>query len=112
MLKRLHSPGVDDMLLSASRVVAVQHQVTVTSKELSMGGWVHQHFIFSFHTPDLQKITSVTSTHTDMFADVNIQHERSLASDPTWTFPEPSSTMLCWAAMAAVSWSLEASKGI
>lgn len=77
MLKRLHSPGVDDMLLSASRVVAVQHQVTVTSKELSMGGWVHQHFIFSFHTPDLQKITSVTSTHTDVFADMNIQHEPS-----------------------------------
>lgn len=77
VVKPLHSPGVDDMLLSASRVVAVQHQVTVTSKELSMGGWVHQHFIFSFHTPNLQTLTSVTSTHTDMFADVNVKHERS-----------------------------------
>lgn len=58
MLKRLHSPGVDDMLFSAPIIVGVQHQVTVTSKELSIGGWVHGCFITFFNTPNLQTTTT------------------------------------------------------
>lgn len=49
------------MPLSSSSIVGVQHQVTVTSKELSIGGRVHRHFVASFHSPNLHKHThSVT----------------------------------------------------
>lgn len=50
----VHLPGVDDMLLSASITVGIQHQVTVSSIEVSVAGWVHRGFITSLHTPDLQ----------------------------------------------------------
>lgn len=46
-------PGVDDVLLSASLFVAVEDQVTVSSKELAVGLGVHRHTSSSLHTPDL-----------------------------------------------------------
>lgn len=56
----LHLPRVDDVFLPAFYAVGVQHQVTVTPKELSVCGWVHRHFVTFFHTPNLQRPTSVT----------------------------------------------------
>lgn len=46
-------PGVDDMLLSASLFVTVEDQVTVSSKELTVGRGFHRDTVPSFHTPDL-----------------------------------------------------------
>ena len=61
--KSFHSPGVDDVPLVASLLVGVEHQVTVTSIELSIGARVHFYFVTCFHTPDLQTTTTVTSAH-------------------------------------------------
>lgn len=58
--KTLHLPHVDDVFLPPSYVVGVQHQVTVTPKELSIRGWVHRYFVTFFHTPNLQTPTIVT----------------------------------------------------
>lgn len=58
-----HPPRVDDVLLSASVVVRVQQQVTVTSKELPIGGFIHSYLIASFHSPNLQISTDVAVTH-------------------------------------------------
>uniref|UniRef100_A0A8C6LDB2 Reverse transcriptase domain-containing protein n=1 Tax=Nothobranchius furzeri TaxID=105023 RepID=A0A8C6LDB2_NOTFU len=53
-------PGVNDVLLSASIIIRVKHQVAVTTIELSIAGWVHRCFVSSFHTPDLWIPTTVT----------------------------------------------------
>lgn len=47
------SPGIDDMLLSATLLVAVKDQIAVTSIEMTVGGWVHRNLIPTFDTPHL-----------------------------------------------------------
>lgn len=53
--KLLHdSPGVDDVLLAAPRFIAVENQVTVSTKKVAVGRRVHRHCGPVLDSPDLQ----------------------------------------------------------
>lgn len=71
-LKRLQSarsmasPGVDDVLLSAALLVAVEDDVTVSSVKLSVRGRVDRDARSSLHTPDLTRITFLVIKNTNL----------------------------------------------
>lgn len=47
-------PGVDDVLLTASLIVAVEDEVTVSSVKVTVCGGIHRHLVAFLHTPDLK----------------------------------------------------------
>lgn len=50
----LFSPGVDDVPLGASLIVAVEDEVTVSTVKVTIYGGIHRHLVTFLHTPDLK----------------------------------------------------------
>lgn len=49
-----YPPGVNDVLLTAPRSIAVEDEVTISSKELTIGGRIHGHLVAVLNTPNLK----------------------------------------------------------
>lgn len=49
-----YPPGVNDVLLTASSSIAVEDEVTISTKELTIGGRLHGHLVTVLNTPNLK----------------------------------------------------------